>query len=92
LNEEPIMKTRFIRLAAACTLIALAACGGGGNDDNGAATDNDSSGVPASALISWQAFSRWVGSRPASDSAEPLVVSDVEAPSSDSDDPIDGGS
>jgi hypothetical protein len=91
LNEEPIMKNRFIRLAVASTLLALAACGGGGSDDNGATADDDSR-VPASALASWQAFSRWVGSRPASDSAEPLVVSDVEAPSSDSDDPIDGGS
>ena len=86
------MKTRFIRLAAASTLLALAACGGGGNDDNGAAAEDDSSAVPVSALASWQAFSRWVGSRPANDRAEPLLVSDVEAPSSDSDDPIDGGS
>jgi hypothetical protein len=86
------MKNRFIRRAASSTLLALAACGGGGNDDNGVSAENDTSAVPASALISWQAFSRWVGSRPASDSAEPLVVSDVEAPSSDSDDPIDGGS
>ena len=84
------MKTRFIGLSAACLLFALTACGGGGNDDNDATPDDDSR-VPASALASWDAFTRWVGDRAPSDRAEPVSVRDVDAPTSDSDEPIDGG-
>jgi hypothetical protein len=81
-------KRLLLPVAAGVLLLSLAACGGGRDDDDANADD---SRVPASALASWEAFTRWVGNRPASDSAEPVAVGDVEAPTSDSDEPIDGG-
>jgi hypothetical protein len=90
LNKEPTMNQRLLRSAAAgVLLLSLAACGGGHDNDDDANADD--SRVPASALASWEAFTRWVGDRPASDRAEPVSVGDIDAPTSDSDDPIDGG-
>jgi hypothetical protein len=83
------MNKRLLRPAAACVLLlSLAACGGGHDDDDANADD---SRVPASALASWDAFTRWVGARQASDSADPVSVGDIEAPTTESDEPIDGG-
>jgi hypothetical protein len=80
------MNQRLLRSAAACVLLlSLAACGGGRDDDDANADDNR---VPASALASWDAFTRWVGDRPASDRAEPVSVGDIDAPTTDSDEPI----
>jgi hypothetical protein len=81
-------KRLLLPVATSVLLLSLAACGGGHDDDDANADD---SRVPASALASWDAFTRWVGGRPPSDRAEPVSVGDIDAPTSDSDEPIDGG-
>ncbi|MBX3642962.1 MAG: hypothetical protein KF720_07820 [Rubrivivax sp.] len=78
------MNTRLF-LSAATMALLLSACGG--DDDDVAMPADDA--VPASALASAQAFSRYVGSLPANDHAEPLSVEGVDPPTSDTDEPID---
>lgn len=73
-------KNLLIVLAAAA---ALAACGGGGGHDAPA----DAGTVPPSATASPQAYTGYVGSLPADDSAEPLRLDDVLPPASDTDEP-----
>jgi len=75
------MNTRLC-IAVAATALALAACGGGGSDRN-----DDT--VPESALESPESFSSWVGGRRANDDREPLVMSDVMAPTSETAEPTD---
>ena len=72
-------------MGAAALLWLLAACGGGGAApvDATAATE-----VPASATASPEAYSMYVGSLGADDRADPLDVNSVDAPTSESADPI----
>lgn len=74
----------YRRIFMAGLLWALAACGGGGGDAPVAA-DRD---VPASALVSAEAFTAFVGSLQADDQAEPLGLDGVDPPTSDTADPI----
>ena len=71
-------------LSAAAMAVLLSACGG---DEDVAMPADDA--VPASALASAQAFSRYVGALPANDHAEPLGVAGIDPPASDTDEPID---
>jgi hypothetical protein len=70
--------------------LVLAACGG---DDDGAAVAPPlaANEVPQSALTSAEAFSRFVGSLPPSDTDEGLVLKDVQPPASDTGEPIPVG-
>jgi len=70
--------------ALAC---ALAACGGGGHHDDG---NDTAGGVPDSALQSSSAWTDYVASLPADDTAMPLSLSNVdEPPTDDAAEPID---
>lgn len=72
-------------LVAAMVLLAtLSACGGG---DDTVPTVPDQ--VPASALVSAQAFSTYAGSLPLDDRAEPLSLDGIEPPTSETEEPID---
>ena len=79
------MKTLHI-LGTLCLALLLAACGG----DDGATANPPLtvSEVPESALASPQAFVQFVGSLPASDTADALKLKDSAAPVSDSDEPM----
>lgn len=71
-------------MSAIATAALLSACGG---DDDGVMPATDA--VPASALVSAQAFSAYAGSVTANDQAEPLSLDGVEPPTSETDEPID---
>jgi hypothetical protein len=71
-------------LLAAALLAGLAACGGG-TDAGPPAAGNT---VPASATASPEAFSSYAGSIKADDQAEPLNLEKVEAPTSETAEPI----
>lgn len=78
------MKTpRSIAGLALATL--LTACGGGHDGDAPRAGDR----VPPGATASPEAFARYVGSLPADDRAEPLDLTGVEPPRSDTAEPIE---
>jgi predicted small lipoprotein YifL len=75
----------LIALAAATT---LAACGGGGSVDvlpPPAATQ-----VPDSAMASSQSMATYVKSMASDESSEPLTMSPIAAPMSDTDEPLPG--
>jgi hypothetical protein len=80
---------RLHTLVALSVALVLAACGG---DDGGGGTPSTPpvtlSEVPDSALASSQAFSQFVGSLPASDTADGLKLKEAAAPVSDSDEPM----
>jgi hypothetical protein len=79
---------RLQTLSAVVTAaLLLAACGG---DDGGApaAPPQALNEVPQSALASADAFSRFVGSLPASETDEGLVLKDAEPPVSDTGKPM----
>jgi uncharacterized lipoprotein YbaY len=80
------MKTLHIVGALSLALL-LAACGSDDSDGAPAAPPLTLSEVPDSALASSQAFVQFVGSLPASDTAEPLRVMDAAAPMNDSEEP-----
>ena len=67
--------------AAALGLATLAACGGGGGDEV-------TTGVPGTATESPQAFSRYAAQLPADDAREPLIVTNVTPPTSETDEPL----
>lgn len=80
-------------LGAVSVALLLAACGGddgngSGSVGGGGAPPVTLSEVPDSALASSQAFSQFVGSLPASDTADALRLKDAAAPMSDSDEPM----
>jgi hypothetical protein len=70
----------------AVPVMVLAACGGGGG--GGSSMPPVDNAVPASATASPEAFSNYAGSIGADDQAEPLNVEKVQAPASDTADPI----
>ena len=74
-------------LGALSAALLLAACGG---DDGGgaAAPPQAANEVPQSALASAEAFSRFVGSLPASDTGEGLVLRGAAAPVSNTSEPM----
>lgn len=67
--------------------LALAACGGN-DDDTVAGMADDPGQVPASAASSVAAFTAYVGGLPATDVAEPLMLTGLVPPVSDSDEPL----
>ncbi|HYN58378.1 MAG TPA: hypothetical protein VET87_02355 [Rubrivivax sp.] len=78
---------RSLTLALLATL-ALAACGGNDDDADQATVADNPGQVPASATGSAAAFSAYVAGLPASDSAEPLALTGLVPPVSDTDEPI----
>ena len=77
------MKTLH-NLGVLSVVLMVAACGG--DDDGGggpAAQPQAQNEVPQSALASAEAFSLFVGSLPASDTTEGLVLKDADAPVND---------
>lgn len=65
------------------SLSLLGACGGGHADAPPVARNR----LPPSALVSASAFTRYVGSLPASERADPLGLDGVLPPTSDTDPP-----
>jgi hypothetical protein len=78
---------RSLTLALLATL-ALAACGGNDDDADQANVADNPGQVPTSATGSATAFSAYVAGLPASDSAEPLALTGLVPPVSDTDEPI----
>jgi ABC-type glycerol-3-phosphate transport system substrate-binding protein len=80
-------KTSFrpMVLAFAASL-ALVACGG--DDDHAVGMADGASQVPASATVSITAFSAYVAGLAADDSAEPLLLTGLVPPVSDTEEPI----
>lgn len=81
---------RWLTLSAG---LMLAACGGGGDggqtSDNGVvAPSGDTNTVPVTALADSQALVAYMASLPPDDSLEPLTVSAVVPPVSDTDEPV----
>jgi len=71
----------------AALLAALTACGGGGGHDDG---DDAAGMVPDSALQSSSAWTDYVASLPADDTAMPLSLANVDEPPTDDEaSPID---
>jgi len=68
-------------LLASATLVA---CGGGDDTPVTATTDE----VPATATVSVAAFASYAGMLDAVDTSEPLEVSSVTPPTSDTDEPV----
>ena len=66
----------------------LAACGGGGAEAPDAAAAADGRLVPASALVSAGAFSAYAASLALTESGEALWISDMVAPTSETDAPM----
>ncbi|MBN8511082.1 MAG: hypothetical protein J0L57_21035 [Burkholderiales bacterium] len=82
------MKT-YPGIAATSVALLLAACGG---DDGGPpATPQAMSELPQSALASAEAFSRFVGALPPSDTGEALELKDAQPPASETDEPVPVG-
>lgn len=71
---------------AVLAVLALTACGGG--YDELELSPLDPTMVPSSATANATAFSNYVAGLPASESADPLVVSAVTPPTSETDDPV----
>lgn len=78
------MQARLLALCAAGAL--LAGCGGGGGGGDTPPAQGD---VPASATASPAAYARFAAALPASETAEPLDLTGVVPPVSDTDEPID---
>ena len=78
------MKSRSF-LSAIAMVALLSACGGDADDVLMQAEDQ----VPASALMSAQAFSAYAASVAPADRAEPLSLDGVEPPTSETAEPID---
>ena len=78
--------TKFILMAL--TAAAVAACGGGGGDDS--AIDPTGS-VPPDAVGTGAAYADFVGRQTPDDQAEPLDVTGVLPPTSETDEPKDLG-
>ena len=72
-------------MSAMTMLGLLGGCGGGGDDVAMPTVD----AVPASALVSAQAFSAYVGSVQPDDRAEPLSLDGFEPPTSQTEEPIE---
>lgn len=80
-------KTSFRPMVLACTAsLALVACGG--DDDHPVGMADDAGQVPASATVSITAFSAYVAGLAADDSAEPLMLTGLVPPVSDTEEPI----
>lgn len=84
MNEQLL---RSLSLALLATL-ALAACGGGDDDAPTEVVADDPGQVPDSAAATAAAFSAYVARLPASDSANPLALTGLVPPVSDTDEPI----
>ena len=76
------------RVAALATALLLSACGGRDNDDAMEPAPDDRA-VPASALASPQAFTRYTAARPADDRAEAVELDGVTPPTSETAEPDD---
>lgn len=74
--------------ALACmAALALTACGGG-SDDAATPMTEEPGQVPASATVSALAFTTYVLGLPARDDTEPLTLTGLVPPVSDSDEPL----
>jgi len=73
---------------AVVATFALVACGGNDDEIYLPPVSEDPTMVPASATANAAAFSNYLASLPASDTADPLIVSALVPPISDSDEPV----
>jgi hypothetical protein len=83
--REQLLRSLSLALLAA---LALAACGGSDDDAPTAVVADNPGQVPTSATASAAAFSAYVAGLPASDSADPLALTGLVPPVSDTDEPI----
>ena len=76
--------------ALACLSLALAltACGGGSYGSDPAPSQATSNEVPGSATLSTGAYTSYAGSLKASETGDPLDVSKVLAPTSETESPL----
>ena len=86
---EPAVKRSLL---AGAMLAALGACGGGGDGGGGsvtapAAPTQTSASVPASAVASTSAFVSYLKALPRNETEEPLSVTAVTPPTTDTDEP-----
>lgn len=78
----------LVRALAVCAALAgLAGCGGGSDADTTPAPVVEL-GVPASAMVSAEAFSQYAGAAVADESAEPISLAAVEPPVSETAEPV----
>ena len=82
------LHTQRIWAPAVLAVLALTACGGGYEEIDVPPVAEDPTMVPASATANATAFSNYVATRPASDSADPLTVTALVPPISDTDEPV----
>ena len=79
---------RFTLLTAAVVAVGGSACGGDGSSTPDPMTPPEATNqVPASALVSTEAFTRYAASLAPSETAEPLDVSAVVPPVSETEEP-----
>lgn len=74
-------------LAVCAALVGLAGCGGGSDADTTPAPVVEL-GVPASAMVSAEAFSQYAGATVADESAEPISLAAMEPPVSETAEPV----
>lgn len=77
-------------MCAAALAATLAACGGGGGGNDNAPTP-PATQVPDSAMASSQAMVSFVKTMAQDENTEPLSMSAVESPKSDTEEPAPGG-
>jgi ABC-type uncharacterized transport system auxiliary subunit len=77
-------------MCAAALAATLAACGGGGGGNDNAPTPPVTQ-VPDSAMASSQAMVSFVKTMAQDENTEPLSMSAVESPKSDTEEPAPGG-
>jgi hypothetical protein len=83
------MNNKLILTAALAA--TLAACGGGGGGGNDTAPPPPVTQVPDSAMASSQAMVNFVKTMAQDENTEPLSMSAVESPKTDTEEPAPGG-
>ena len=79
---------KLVTLSAALASAVLAACGGGGGSSEPEVPPPADNQVPASALVSADAYTRYAASLAPSETAEPVDVSAVIPPTSETREPL----
>jgi len=78
---------KLVMLSAALATAVLAGCGGGGSSEPEVPPQADNQ-VQASALVSAEAYTRYAASLAPSETAEPVDVSGVTPPTSETSEPL----
>ena len=79
---------KLVTLSVVLATAALGGCGGDGGSPQPEVPPQADNQVPASALVSAEAYTRYAASLAPSETAEPLDVSAVSAPTSETSEPL----